>query len=404
MSKAICSAFYRSCLVLALGLALAACGRSSSTPEGSTESAEHAGEPEGEHHDETGPIELSEEAMARAGIKVDEVRGVAAADVLLAPADLEPNADRMARVGPRVSGRIANVAVSLGAVVKEGQALATIRSPQAAEATAVLDSARAAEKLAQASLARERDLFQRKVSAQREVLEAEAALARAQADVKAAEARLATMGFDAGSAAGADPVVTVTSPIGGTVIERNAAADAPVQPDSVLFTIADLRTLWLTVRVPETSTGSIRRGQKVRITVRALPDQPIDGTVDYVAPIVTAATRTVDVRLQVPNAQGALRPGMSATARFDIAAVASAAGAGDRLLIPRAAVQELNQATVVFVAEGERRFEARPITLGSTYGSDVEVLSGLEAGDRIVVRGAFTLKAQAVRGAAADPH
>jgi RND family efflux transporter MFP subunit len=188
------------------------------------------------------------------------------------------------------------------------------------------------------------------------------------------------------------------------VIERNAAADAPVQPDSVLFTIADLRTLWLTVRVPETSTGSIRRGQKVRITVRALPDQPIDGTVDYVAPIVTAATRTVDVRLQVPNAQGALRPGMSATARFDIAAVASAAGAGDRLLIPRAAVQELNQATVVFVAEGERRFEARPITLGSTYGSDVEVLSGLEAGDRIVVRGAFTLKAQAVRGAAADPH
>jgi cobalt-zinc-cadmium efflux system membrane fusion protein len=407
---------------------------------------------EGEHHDdEGGAVELSEEAMKRADIEVAEVRAVDASSVLLAPANLEPNADKLARVGPRVSGRIARVAVSLGATVKAGQALATIRSPEAAEAAAALDSAKAAENLARASLARERDLFERKISARREVLEAEAAAASAQAAVRAAEARLAAMGFargagstgsaassPAGAAAGnrnadagasLDPVVTVTSPIAGTVIERTAAADAPVQPDSVLFTIADLRSLWLTVKVPELNATQIRRGQRVQIDVRALPGAPITGAIDYVAPIVDAGTRTVDVRLSVPNPQGMLRPGMSATAKFELTATAppsaspasrassaspaNAAASGSprpaassaRILIPRAAVQELNQASVVFVAtDEERRFEPKPVTLGATYGPDVEILSGLTAGTRIVVRGAFTLKAQAVRGGAAHDH
>lgn len=385
---------------------------------------------EGEHHDEEGgAVELSEEAMKRADIEVADVRAVDASGVLLAPADLEPNADKIARVGPRVSGRIARVAVSLGATVKAGQALATIRSPEAAEASAALDSAKAAEKLAQASLARERDLFERKISAHREVLEAEAAAASARATVQAAEARLAAMGFARGSGstgsaassgasavvgsgsgngnASIDPMVTVTSPIAGTVIERTAAADAPVQPDSVLFTIADLRSLWLTVKVPELNAPRIRRGQRVQIDVRALPDTPIAGTIDYVAPIVDANTRTVDVRVSVPSPQGTLRPGMSATAKFELAAAGGSppAASSARILVPRAAVQELNQANVVFFAtDEERRFEPKPVTLGASYGPDVEILSGLTPGDRIVVRGAFTLKAQAVRGGAAHDH
>ena len=412
---------------LGLGLSLgmtAGCGRGEAPAADAHKDGDaHAGEKaggekagahaEGEHHDEEGgAVELSEEAMKRAGIEVAEVRSVDASSVLLAPADLEPNADKLARVGPRVSGRIAHVAVSLGATVKAGQALATIRSPEAAEAAAALDGARAAEKLAQSSLARERDLFDRKISARREVLEAEEAASSAQAAVRAAEARLAAMGFARGNAS-ADPVVTVTSPIAGTVIERTAAADAPVQPDSVLFTIADLRLLWLTVKVPELNATRIRRGQRVQIEVRALPGTPISGAVDSLAPIVDASSRTVDVRLSVPNPQGALRPGMSATAKFELtaaapasaASAASASASSARILVPRTAVQELNQASVVFVTtDEERRFEPKPVTLGASYGPDVEILSGLAPGDRIVVRGAFTLKAQAVRGGAAHDH
>jgi cobalt-zinc-cadmium efflux system membrane fusion protein len=388
---------------------LAGCGRgkSSEQPQGAGANAEHKpeGDAKAEHHDKPTVVELSPEAMERAGIRVEAVRAVTSGQVLMAPAELQPNADRIARVGPRVAGRIARVIVPLGANVRAGQPLATIRSPQAAEAAAALDSARAAENLARRSLTRERELFERKVSAQREVFEAEAAFATAEAAVRAAEARLATMGFSAprGDTQRGDPVVTVTSPIEGTVIERTAASDAPVGPDSVLFTIVDLSSLWLTVRVPETSASAIHRGQNVSVVVGAMPDRPVEGRVDYIAPVVAAETRTVDVRVQVPNKNRELRPGMSANARFDLPdQKPSSTETG--VLVPRTAVQELNQASVVFLPDGDRRFRSQPVTLGSSYGNDVEVVSGVKAGDRIVVQGAFTLKAQAMRGAVADPH
>jgi cobalt-zinc-cadmium efflux system membrane fusion protein len=293
---------------------------------------------------------------------------------------------------------------SLGADVRAGQSLARIWSPEAAEATAALESARAAEQLARRSLERERALFERRVAAEREVLEAEAAVAKAAAETAAAAARLAAMGFSSvpGNAHGRDPVVSVTSPIAGTVIERTASVDAPVGPDTVLFTIADLRTLWLTVRVPEGRAAAIRRGQAVDVSLAALPDRSVRGTIAYISPIVVPDTRTVDVRVEVPNRARDLRPGMSATARIDLPDAVSGGAQEPPLLVPRSAVQELNESTVVFVPAGERQFRAQAVRVGATYGSDVELLSGVEAGDRIVVRGAFTLKAQALRGAGAD--
>ena len=140
------------------------------------------------------------------------------------------------------------------------------------------------------------------------------------------------------------------------------------------------------------------------MVVGALPDRPVDGRVEYIAPIVTPETRTVDVRVLVPNRGRELRPGMSASARFDLPDRAATSNSEARVLVPRAAVQELNQANAVFVPDGERRFKPQQVTLGSSYGNDVEVLSGVKAGDRIVTKGAFTLKAQAMRGAVADPH
>lgn len=396
-------------IVFMLVFLLIGCGRGApehAEPAAATAQKTPEGAAAGEHHDEPTVVELSPEALARAGIRVEAVRSGDAGQLLIAPAELQPNADRIARVGPRVAGRIARVLVSLGANVRAGQPLATIRSPEAAEAAAALDSARAAENLARQTLARERELFQRKVSAQREVLEAEAALASAEAAVRATGARLASMGFDTDSGKlQRNPVVTITSPLAGTVIERTAAADAPVGPESVLFTVADLSSLWLTVRVPETSASSVRTGQPVSVIVGAIPDKPVEGRIDYIAPMVVPETRTVDVRVQVPNRSRELRPGMSASARFDLAGESpSTARSETHVLVPRTAVQELNQSSVVFVPTGERQFKPQVVTLGSTYGTDVEVVSGLKVGDRIVVQGAFTLKAQAMRGAVADPH
>jgi len=393
-------------LVVVVFVTVFGCGRDTTAEhQGTTDRPAgnaKASDPEG-HGSERAIVELSPEATLRAGIRVETVRAVPVSQLLVAPAELQPNGDRIARVGPRVTGRIARVIALLGEKVKAGQPLATIRSPEAAELAADLYSARATEAVARRSAARERVLFEHRISAQREVLEAEATLARAEAAVRAAEARLAAIGFNTEGldARAGDPIVTLTGPIGGTIIERTATSDAPVGPDSVLFVIADLRTLWLTVRVPETSIEAIRTGQTVKVQVAAFPDRPVEGRIGYIAPVVASDTRTVDVRLEVPNAGGEFRPGMSATAQFDLPD-RERPGQDVRVLVPRTAVQELNGASVVFVPAGERRFEARRVTVGSTYGTDVEILSGAKVGDRIVVYGAFTLKAQSVRGSAAE--
>ena len=291
-------------LLWSLTMMQAGCGRAKTAGEAGRaagdagHNAEAAGQDQ--HHSEPGSVELSPAAMERAQIRMETVRSVASGEVLLAPAELQLDGDRIARVGPRVGGRIARVLVSLGASVRSGQPLATIYSPEVTEARAALDSASAIETLARGALTRERELLERRVSARREVLEAEAAVASAEAAVRAAEARLAAKGFSdsAGRSLSGDSVITVTSPINGTVIERSAAVDAPVGPDSVLFTIADLSSLWLTVHVSETSAGVIHRGQTVSVVVGGIPDRPVNGRVDYIAPMVAPETRTVDVRVE----------------------------------------------------------------------------------------------------------
>jgi len=404
---------YRWVAIPILTTLLPACGsatKSTDDSQAETQATAHRekaepGEGAHEEHGEPREVRLSEAALRRAGLQFQTVEAVFASAVVLAPADLALNAERVATVGPRVSGRIAELHAVLGQSVGRGAILASIESPEVGTAAAAYLTAQAVEELARRTHEREKDLFARKIAAEREVLAAEAELARARAELRAAETRLRTLGLTAdqiGDPRSAPGLLPVRTPIAGTVIERNATLGAPVGPSDVLFKVADLATLWLVAKVPETAIRNIRRGESVEVGVDALPDRRFSGQVGYIAPTVAPEARTVDVRIDVHNAERALRPGMFARARL----ASRSAGAADdaRPLILRSAVQELNRRTVVFVPLGPGKFEIREVVLGQAFGNDVEILRGLTAGERIVTTGSFTLKAQAVRGAASDPH
>jgi cobalt-zinc-cadmium efflux system membrane fusion protein len=194
-------------------------------------------------------------------------------------------------------------------------------------------------------------------------------------------------------------LLPIRSPIQGTVIERNATIGAPVGTDTVLFKLADLSTLWLVAKVPETTMRDISRGDTVTVKVDALPDQAVSGRVSYIGATVSDATRTVDVRIDVPNTTSRLKPGMFARAQF---ATRNAREQSVRLLIPQIAVQELNGKRVVFLPRSDGGFDVREVTVGASIGDDIEVLSGLKSGESIVTGGSFTLKSQAVRGEAGE--
>lgn len=395
-------------VILSTGLA-AGCGRGTSSTASAPPAAHAPGDTRKpaalETHAEASVVRLSDAARQRATIAVITVQPRSVSDVLSAPAELQLNGDRVAMVGPRVAGRVARIAVSMGDRVDAGTVLASIDSPDVGGLLASYTGAQAAESVAQRTYQREKDLFARRISAEREVLAAEAELARATSERRTVESRLQALDLAlprAGSSGPASALLPIRSPIQGTVIERNAVIGAPVGPDAVLFTLADLSTLWLVAKVPETTMRDIRRGDTVTVTVDALPDQPVSGRVSYIGATVSDTTRTVDVRIDVPNRTGQLKPGMFA--RAQLATRGARTEPSNRLLIPQIAVQELNRKRVVFVPRGDGGFDVREVTVGASVGDDIEVLSGLKAGDRIVTTGSFTLKSQAVRGEAGESH
>lgn len=384
------------------------CGRGKSSTASAPPDASAPGEARepvaADKHEEESVIRLSDAARQRATIALVTVQPRSANDVLSAPAELQLNEDRVAMVGPRVAGRVARIAVSMGDRVAAGTVLASIDSPDVGSLLASYTSAQAAESVAQRTYHREKDLFARRISAEREVLAAEAELARATSERRTVESRLQALGVAlpaAGSPGPASTLLPIRSPIQGTVIERSATIGAPVGPDTVLFKLADLSILWLVAKVPETTMRDIRRGDTVTVKVDALPDQPVSGRVSYIGATVSDTTRTVDVRIDVPNRTGELKPGMFARAEL---ATRGARERSDRILIPQIAVQELNRKRVVFVPRGDGGFDVREVTVGASVGDDIEVLSGLKAGDTIVTAGSFTLKSQAVRGEAGESH
>jgi len=185
------------------------------------------------------------------------------------------------------------------------------------------------------------------------------------------------------------------------VIERAVVLGQMLDPATAAFRIGDLSTLWLTVHAFERDAVRIRDGVRARLTFPALPGQDFEGAVTLVGRQVDPESRTVPVRIDVRNAGGTLRPGMSASAVLPVDS-----GSGRTVVsVPVAAVQRVRNEWSVFLPRDARTFEIRRIGRGRDLGGEVEVLSGLAAGETIVVDGAFLLKAQAEQGEAGhDDH
>jgi cobalt-zinc-cadmium efflux system membrane fusion protein len=187
------------------------------------------------------------------------------------------------------------------------------------------------------------------------------------------------------------------SPVSGSVIERRAVVGQMLDPATPAFRIGDLSTLWLTVHAFERDAVRIEEGVVARLAFPALPGRYFQGVVAMVGRHVERESRTVPVRIDVRNTSKELRPGMSATAAVPIGDATSAAAT---VHVPVAAVQRVGNEWVVFLPRHPQTFEIRKIGRGRDLAGDVEVLSGLRSGERVVVDGAFLLKAQAERGTA----
>jgi cobalt-zinc-cadmium efflux system membrane fusion protein len=302
--------------------------------------------------------------------------------------------DRYAEVASPVTARVVRVPVTAGDVVRRGQTLAELESLDLGRARGDLQEALARVELARTTLERKRSLAEERIAPRREVQEAEAALRSAEAALGSARAALQAMG--AGDDAG--PLLRLRAPLSGTLIERTLVPGQMAEPARTLFRIGDLSALWLIAHAPERDAVRVPLGAAARIAIPALPGESISARVRMVGSQVEVGSRTVPVRLEVQNPGGALRPGMSATVWLPV-------GEGASLLaVPAAALQRLDDRWSVFVPGAPGVFEVRPVGRGRDLGGEVEIVSGLRAGETVVVEGAFLLKAEADKARGEGGH
>lgn len=383
--------------LLAACALVAACGgradRNSTPPAASSK-------PAAEAHTETdaNTVRIEEGMLRDLRITVDEVESRPGGEQITLLGELEVDQRAYAEVGVPVHARVTGLRANAGQTVRRGQALAELTSPELGQARAAYLSAEARLKLADAALERKRGLAAEQIVPLREVQEAESQAAEARAALRTARAAIGAFGVEPPSSDSAEATTSsfvLRSPVSGSVIERRAVVGQMLDPSMPAFRIGDLATLWLTVHAFERDAVRIRNGAAARIVFPALPGRDFPGKVAVAGQAVESESRTVPIRIDVENTSGVLRPGMSATAVLPV-------GASDApiLSVPVASVQRVRNDWCVFLPKGEGTFEIRRIGRGRDLAGEVEVLSGLRAGEQIVVDGAFLLKAQAERGEA----
>ncbi|RZT36748.1 efflux RND transporter periplasmic adaptor subunit [Cupriavidus agavae] len=305
------------------------------------------------------------------------------------PGRLVWNEDRTVRMASPFAGRVMEILVQPGASVKAGQPLAMLTSPDYGLAQADARKAAADSAVAAKSLARQRELYDAGIIAQKDFEQAQADSARAAADTQRTQAALRMYGAGGGDAV--NQRFALRSPIDGLVVERNINPGMEVRPDqqpnAPLFLITDPTTLWAQLDAAEADLGLFKPGIDVELHSAAYPGEAFKGTVVKIADYVDPASRSVKVRLSVPNADRRLKAEMYVTAKVQAASFQG-------ISVPSKAVFLADNKNYVFVRTSAAPivFERREVRLGVTLPGTTEVVSGLSAGDVVITDGNLYLQ------------
>lgn len=357
---------------------------------------------------------LAESAQSHA-IEMEIVAPQSIAGTIVATGKILVPEDRMANIGPVHEGRLVRLYAGQGSIVRKGQKLADLESADIDQAEAdylkaLADSENARRtsaaevKFAQATYDRTKMLYEKSITAGKNLQQAEHDLemakasaasvaAQTKAALTSARRHLLILGLKASeidalaSKSSLAAIFSLTSPISGIVIERNGTIGATVGSDATVFKIIDSSSVWIDANVFEKDLERVRRGQEVKVSVPAFPGVNFSGRVILVSSVVDPETRTVKVRTEVPNADGRLKPDMFANVQIitDLHRTA--------ISIPQAAVLDDGGKTVVFIAEGNG-YAKREVHEGIKGDGRVEIIEGLQAGDKVVVKGNYLLLQQ----------
>ncbi|MFT5533594.1 MAG: cobalt-zinc-cadmium efflux system membrane fusion protein [Burkholderiaceae bacterium] len=345
-------------------------------------------------HDEA-RVTMSDQQMKQNGVALGTAGPVRLNSTLQLIGEIHVNEDRMVHIVPRLSGLVESVAANAGDQVRKGQILAVIFSHALADQRTESIAAQQRLALARTTFAREKTLWEEKISAEQDYLQARNALQEAEIAAQSTRQKLSSLGVTA-STGGNLTRYEIRSPIDGTVTDKRIAIGASLKDDTTIFIVADLSTVWADIAVPAKNLNAVSTGQQA--TVKAIAfDHDATGTLSYVGALVGTQTRTATARIVLPNPKGVWRPGLPVTVNLVSGSVDVA------IAVPVEAIQTINEVPTVFGREGDS-FAARPLTLGRSDGVFTEVLDGLRAGEQIAARNSFLIKADLGKSGASHAH
>lgn len=394
--------------IAVLAIALASCGRSSTTGRseadpGATKSemaAKDADKGSPDTEDRRDVVDVSVEAQRRIGVTVAPAEEAPLAIPLQVTGSVQPIDSRLGHIRPLAQGRVGDVLVRVGDRVSSGQSLATFDNIEAGEVSSQYNTARAELARLRAQLAtltrqveRSRKLVEIGAAPQKEYeasageqRQLEESIRGQESTLAGLEGRLRRFGVTDPNASDRSTATAIRAPFDGVVTKVNAGPGEVVDSATELFTVADISHVYVQAQVYEKDLGRVVRGQTASIRVDAYPNERFTGRIVSIGDTIDPQTRTATVRCDVANPNRLLKLDMFATVDLPTPVLKNA------LVVPSDAVQTLDGRSVVFVKSTPSTFVVRTVERGRTAGALTEIVRGLKAGELIVTRGAFQVK------------
>ena len=287
-----------------------------------------------------------------------------------------------------VGGPVQEILVAPGDIVKVGQPLLHVRSPDYSTARSAYLKAKDAFQLADKSFKRSQDLLAHKAIAEKDLEQAESDRAQAEQDVASMGDALRVLGIADPDAKTATTLqLPLLSPTAGEIVERLVGPGQLLQAGTTqAFTISDTSKVWVLVNVYQSDMGTVHIGDSADITTDAYP-QPFHGKISYVAPAMDPTTRTLQERIETENAGHKLKKDMYVTA------IVHAGSLADALLVPDTAVlRDTENLPFVYVLTGDKQFGRRPVTLGASVDGRTQIATGLKEGESVAGDGSLFLQ------------
>lgn len=343
-------------------------------------------------------IEMTDAVLKTIGVEILTAGPATIKSTLKLPGEIVVNPDRIVQVVPRLPGVVAAVNYENGQYVKKGDVLAVIESQILADLQSQFLAAQRRLALAKIVHEREKQLWEEKISAKQDYQAAQLALNEARIASDLASEKLRALGVRPESGLQAKDLTRyeIRAPISGLIVAKAIAMGAALKDDAMIFTVADMSTVWATVTVYPKDLSVVGIGQKASVKAVA-SDVGGEGTVTFVSALIGGQTRTATARIILENEDGRWHPGMFVNIQL----------VADETEVPVAvstqAIQTLRDWAVVFGRYGDY-LEARPLELGRSDGKMVEVLKGLTAGEQYAGGNSFAIKADLEKAGATHDH